>query len=94
MGLAPAALTTVRRQYSLTLSLSTQFCRATHAVTAEFLEDAIVRDGLTEHRKADFDGGHLRLERAERSTSCNGIARRGFCCSYSAGASIQRFGIV
>jgi len=43
MGLAPAAPATVRRQYSLTLSLSTQFCRA-----SEFLKDTVMRDGLPE----------------------------------------------
>ena len=48
MGLAPAALATVRRQYSLTLSLSTQFCRATHATTAELFEDAVVGYGPPE----------------------------------------------
>jgi hypothetical protein len=49
MRLAPAAPATVRRQYSLTLSLSTQFCRATHAsATAEFFEEPLVRDGLAE----------------------------------------------
>jgi hypothetical protein len=48
MGLAPAAPATVRRQYSLTLSLSTQFCRATHASATELFQDAVMGDGLPE----------------------------------------------